>query len=59
MFRTRFYVNGHFDRPYVHIGDSFAFKFDQSSFERFHRAPDSGYYIDHLYFITGYKSTLR
>eukprot|EP01102_Stenamoeba_stenopodia_P001786 TRINITY_DN11625_c0_g1_i1.p1 TRINITY_DN11625_c0_g1~~TRINITY_DN11625_c0_g1_i1.p1 ORF type:complete len:552 (-),score=136.91 TRINITY_DN11625_c0_g1_i1:24-1679(-) len=58
IFRTKFYTTGHFDKVHVHIGDSIAFKFDQSSFDRFRRDPASGYYIDHLYFITAYKSSL-
>ena len=51
-YRTRSFPSGHFDRPAVHEQDGVRTLLARASFRRFHRDPESGFFLDRLYLIT-------
>lgn len=52
LWRTRAFPDGHFDRPARHVQDGEEFVLSRQSFRRFRRDPESGFFLDRLYFVT-------
>jgi hypothetical protein len=50
--RTRTFPTGHFDCPTTHREGNTTFLFGPTSFRRFVRDPESGFYLDGLFLIT-------
>lgn len=58
IYRTRIFKLGHFDRPAKHEQNGMAFVFTRESFRRFQRDRETGYFVDHLFFITRQRTLL-
>lgn len=52
VYRTRYFVSGHFDRPVVRQHGEKKFLFDRGSFRHFHRDAATQLFLDRLYLIT-------
>lgn len=52
IYRTKYFNSGHFDRPAEHLENGDAYLFADKSFWLFQVDPQSGYFIDRLFFIT-------
>jgi hypothetical protein len=50
--RTKRFRSGHFDVEAVHVHDGESLVFDRQSFRLFRRDPESGHFLERLYFIT-------
>src|SRR5262249_45026446 len=52
LYRTRLFPSGHFNREAIHEEDDETYRFTRESFQHFRSDPESGLYLDRLYFIT-------
>lgn len=58
LYRTDRYTEGHFAGPVTHEEDGETFLFDAGSFESITKDAESGWRLDHLYFVTEQRPLL-